>query len=83
MQEIVALALDDGAHGVEQRLLALLEHLNKHARALIGVLNLFLLLILLHAQGSRALVAVIHQEYASPLSSCSIQSEHAQAQVYV
>ena len=48
-EEIVLLALDDSAHGVEQGLLALLEHLDEHAGALVGILNLFLLLGLLYA----------------------------------
>ena len=64
MQEIVALALNDGAHRVEQGLLTLLEHLDEHAGALIGILNLLFLFVFFHTQGSSALVAVIHQDVA-------------------
>ena len=59
-REIVMLALDDGAHRVEQRLLPLLEHLDEHAGTLVGILNLLLLLGLLHRHGIGTLVALIH-----------------------
>ena len=63
-QEILLLALDDGAHGVEQGLLALFEHLDEHAGPLVGILNLFFLLVLLDAQVAGFFIAVIHQGIA-------------------
>ena len=62
--EVVGLALDDGTHRVEQCLLSLLEHLDKHAGALIGILYLFFLLILLDGQCAGAAVTLVHQGIA-------------------